>query len=62
MTSEVEQFRRSYSQKYHMTLKEGVKKKNNQREFKNKKRWKLYQHQKKRYQRSNIWKYNHNLN
>jgi hypothetical protein len=42
-TLEVEQFRRRrYSQRYHMTLEEGIKKKKNQREFKNKKRWRLF--------------------
>jgi hypothetical protein len=42
-TSEVEQLkRRRYSQRYHKTLEEGVKKKKNQREFKNRKRWRLF--------------------
>ncbi len=41
--------RRRYSQRYHKTLEEGVRKKNNQREFKNRKRWRLFQHQQKRY-------------
>ncbi len=31
-------------------------------EFNNRKRWKQFQHQKKRYPRYNIWKYNHKLN
>jgi hypothetical protein len=47
-TSKVEQFKRRYNQRYHTTLEEGVKKKKNQREFMNNKRWKLFQHQKKR--------------
>jgi hypothetical protein len=47
--------RRRYIQKYHKTLEEGVGKKKNQREFKNKKRWRLFQHWKKRYPRYNIW-------
>jgi hypothetical protein len=39
----VEQLRRRrYNKKNHMTLDEGVKKKKNHREFKNKKRWKLF--------------------
>jgi hypothetical protein len=42
MTSEVEQLRRRYNQRYHRTLKEGVMKKKNQREFKNRKRWRLF--------------------
>jgi hypothetical protein len=51
----VEQLRRrKYSQKYHKTLKERVRKKKNQKEFRNKKRWKLFQHQKKRYPRYSI--------
>jgi hypothetical protein len=54
MTSEVEQLRRRYNQKNHMTLKEGVKKKHNHRKFRNRKRWKLFQHQKKRYRKYNI--------
>jgi hypothetical protein len=41
----VEQLKgRRYDQKYHKTLKKGVRKKKNQREFKKKKRWKLFQH------------------
>jgi hypothetical protein len=43
---------RRHSQKYHKTLEERVGKKKIQREFKNKKRWKLFQHQKKRYPRT----------
>jgi len=44
-TSEVEQFmKRRYSQRYDRTLEKGVKKKKNQREFMNMKRWKLFQH------------------
>jgi hypothetical protein len=44
-TSKNEQFkRRRYNQRYCMTLEEGVMKKKNQREFKNKKRWRLFQH------------------
>ncbi len=36
-TSEVEQLkRRRYKQRYHRTLEEGVRKKKNQREFRNK--------------------------
>jgi len=42
MTSKVEQLRRRYNQRYHRTLKEGVMKKKNQREFKNRKRWRLF--------------------
>jgi hypothetical protein len=38
-----------------MTLKEGVKKKKNQREFKNRKSWRLFPHQKNKYPRYNIW-------
>jgi hypothetical protein len=53
MTSEVEQLRRRYNQKNHKTLKEGVKKKN-QKQFRNKKRWRLFQHHKKKYPRYNI--------
>jgi hypothetical protein len=34
--------RRRYKQRYHKTLEEGVKKKKNQREFRNKKRWRLF--------------------
>jgi hypothetical protein len=42
-TSEVEQLRRRrYNKKNHRTLDEGVKKKENHREFKNKKRWRLF--------------------
>jgi len=37
----VEQLRNRYNQRYHNTLKEGVRKKKNQREFRNRKRWKL---------------------
>ncbi len=56
-TSKVEQFkRRRYSQKYHRTLEEGIKKKKNQREFRNRNMWRLFQHQKKKYPRYNIWK------
>jgi hypothetical protein len=56
-TSKVEQLRRRrYSQRYHKTLEEGVKKKEDQREFKDRKSWKLFQHQKMRYPRYNIWK------
>jgi hypothetical protein len=46
--------KRRYSQRYHKTLEEGVRKKKNQREFNNRKRWKLFQHEKKRYLRYNI--------
>jgi hypothetical protein len=43
MTSEVEQLRRrSYNKENHRTLDEGVKKKKNHKEFKNKKRWRLF--------------------
>jgi hypothetical protein len=52
--------RRRYSQGYHKTLKEGVKRKKNQREFKNTKRWRLFHHQKKRYPKYNIWTSNLN--
>jgi hypothetical protein len=38
----------------HRTLEEGVMKKHNHKEFKNKKRWRLFQHQKKRYPKYNI--------
>jgi hypothetical protein len=39
----MEQLRKSrYNQKYHKILEEGVKKKNNQREFKNMKRWRFF--------------------
>jgi hypothetical protein len=42
-TSKVEQLKkRRYNQRYCMTLEEGVKKKKNQRQFKNKKRWRLF--------------------
>ncbi len=62
-TLEMEHLRRKrYNQKYHRTLEEGVRKKNNQREFRNGKRWRLLQHQKKRYPRYNIQKQNHELN
>jgi hypothetical protein len=55
MTSKVEQLkRRRYSYRNHRTLKEGVRKKQSHREFKNKKRWRLFQHQKKRYPKYNI--------
>jgi hypothetical protein len=37
-----------------MTLKKGVRNKKSQREFKNRKRWRLFQHQKKKYPRYNI--------
>jgi len=47
--------RRKYSQKYHMTLEEGVKKKKELEGIQNRKRWKLFQHEKKRYPRYNIW-------
>jgi hypothetical protein len=53
-TSKVEQLKRTYNQRYHMTLEEGVRKKKNQREFKNRKWWRLFQHQKKRYLIYNI--------
>ncbi len=43
-------------------LREGVGKKNNYREFKNKKRWRLFQRYKKRYPRYNIYTLNHKLN
>jgi hypothetical protein len=43
MTSKVEQLRRRrYNQKYHRTLEEGVTKKKNQKEFRNRKRWRLF--------------------
>jgi hypothetical protein len=38
-----------------MTLDEEVRKKKNQEEFRNMKRWKLFQHKKKIYRRYNIW-------
>jgi hypothetical protein len=42
--SKVEQFRRRrYKQKNHRTLEEGVRKRKNHREFKNKDKWKLFQ-------------------
>jgi hypothetical protein len=42
-TLEVEQLRRRrYILRYHMTLEEGVRKKKNQREFRNRKRWGYY--------------------
>jgi hypothetical protein len=41
--------RKKYKLKNHRTLKEEVRKENNQREFKNKKRWRLFQHQTKIY-------------
>jgi hypothetical protein len=41
-TLQVEQLRRRYSQRYHRTSREGVRKKKNQREFKNRKRWRLF--------------------
>jgi hypothetical protein len=51
----VEQLRRRrYIHRYHRTLEEGIRKKKNQREFKNKKRWRLFQHQNKRYPKYNI--------
>jgi hypothetical protein len=34
--------KRRYNHRYHMTLEEGVKKKKNQREFENRKRWRLF--------------------
>jgi hypothetical protein len=44
-TSEVEQLkRRRYNQRYHKTLEERVKKNKNQREFRNRKRWRLFHH------------------
>jgi hypothetical protein len=44
-TSKVEQLRkRRYNQRYFRTLEEGVIEKNNQRGFRNRKRWKLFQH------------------
>jgi hypothetical protein len=44
-TSKVEQLRRRrYNHRYHKTLEEGVRKKKNQREFRNKKRSRLFQH------------------
>jgi len=57
MTLEVQQLmRRKYSHRNHRTLEEGVKKKKNHKKFKNMKRWRLFQHQKKRYPRYNILK------
>jgi hypothetical protein len=41
-TSKVEQLRRRYSEKYQRTLEERVKTKTNQREFRNRKRWRLF--------------------
>jgi hypothetical protein len=47
MTSEVEQLRRrGYSQRNHKTLKEGVRKKKNLKEFRNMKRWRIFQQEK----------------
>jgi hypothetical protein len=55
MTLEMEQpKRRRYNHRYHEALKEGVRKKKNQKELRNNKRWRLFQHQKKRYPRYNI--------
>jgi hypothetical protein len=55
-TSKVEQLkRRRYNHRYHRTLEEGVKEKKSQKEFRNMKRWRLFQHQKKRHPRYNIW-------
>jgi hypothetical protein len=34
--------KRRYNHRYHMTLEEGVRKKKNQKEFKNRKRWRLF--------------------
>jgi hypothetical protein len=46
-TSEVEQLgRMRYNHRNHRTLKEGVMKKKNHREFKYGKRWRLFQQQK----------------
>jgi hypothetical protein len=45
MTLDMEQFKRGrYNQRYHKALEEGVRKKNNQRELKNMRRWRLFQH------------------
>jgi hypothetical protein len=43
--------KRRYNKKYHMTLEEGVMKKNNKKKFRNRKRWRLFQNHKKRYPR-----------
>jgi hypothetical protein len=48
--------RKRYNQRYHKTLKDGVKKKKHHIELKNKKKWRLFQHQKKKYPKYNIWK------
>jgi hypothetical protein len=36
--------RRRYNQIYHKILEEGIRKKKNQREVKNRKRWRLFQY------------------
>jgi hypothetical protein len=46
--------RKRYNQRYHKTLEEGVRKKKNHKKFRNKKSWRLLQHQKKRYLKYNI--------
>jgi len=44
MISKVEQLKkRRYNQKNHKTLEEGVRRKKNPKQFKNKKRWRLFQ-------------------
>jgi hypothetical protein len=48
--------RKRYNQRYHKTLEDGVKKKKHHIEFKNKKKWRLFQHPKKRYPKYNICK------
>jgi hypothetical protein len=40
--------RKRYNQRYHKTLEEGVRKKKNHKKFRNKKRWKLLEHHKKK--------------
>jgi hypothetical protein len=42
--------KKRYNQRYHKTLNEGVRRKKNHREFRNKKRWRLFQHPKKNFQ------------
>jgi hypothetical protein len=51
MTSEVEWLgKRKYNKINHKTLEEGIKKRKNHKEFRNRNEWRLFQQQKKRKQ------------